>query len=92
MLGMLARKYSQADATDLGIEKAASYSRSVAQGRLNALRVDSFKNVYETLMDYCIKQNIVTNMEQVDCLIRLHKIWDELNELLKVSLHSQPPR
>ena len=43
MLGMLARKYSQADATDLGIEKAASYSRSVAQGRLNALRVDSFK-------------------------------------------------
>ena len=39
-------------------------------------------------MDHCIKQNIVTNMEQVDCLIRLHKIWDELNELLKVSLYS----
>ena len=54
MLGMLARKYSQADATDLGIEKAASYSRSVAQGRLNALRVDSFKNVYGiTNLNWC---------------------------------------
>ena len=54
MLGMLARKYSQADATDLGIEKAASYSRSVAQGRLNALRVDSFTNVYGiTNLNWC---------------------------------------
>lgn len=84
MMSMLARKYSQADTADLGIEKAAVYSRSVAQGRLNALRVDSFKNVYETLMDHCIRQDIVTNMDEVDRLIRLHKIWDELNELLKV--------
>ena len=81
---MLAQKYSQADLVDLGIEKTASYSRSVQQGRLNALRVDTYKNICETLMDHCIKQNIVTRQEEVDRLIRLQKLWEELNDLLKV--------
>ena len=47
--------------------------------------MDTFKNIYESLMDYCIQQNICTQVDQVELLVKLHKKWEELDALLKAS-------
>ena len=51
---------------------------------MNALRMDSYKNVYETLMDYCIRHDVLTNVDQAKRLVRLQIKHHQLNELLKV--------
>ena len=36
-------------------------------------------------MDHCIQQNICTQVDQVELLVKLHKRWEELDALLKGS-------
>ena len=83
LLETLTEKYANLDAGDLNLDKSASYARSTLVGRTNALRVDSIKNLYESLMGRCINQrSLLTDPKEAETLMRLQKKHRDVNQLL----------
>lgn len=79
LMDNLVEKYSNLDTGDLNFEKGANYSK----GKLNFVKVEAFKNVYEAFMAYVINHGLVTSSSKAQTLIRLQKKHEDLNNLLK---------
>ena len=83
LLNRLTRIYAEnLDTVDLNFEKGADYSKSTANGRYNILRVETYKNVYEALMDYNIMHGAGIKDDKAAILIRLQYRHSEMCELV----------
>ena len=83
LLNRLQRIYAdKLDTMDLNFEKGADYSKSTTAGRYNTLKVETYKNIYEALMDYTIMHGAGVQDDMAGLLVRLHYRHSEMSELL----------
>jgi hypothetical protein len=72
--------------TDIGFEKDSDYSKTSLTGRVNVLKVEAFKNVYESLMEHVIMHGIDIDVDKAKLLLKLFNNHAAITDLLKVSL------
>ena len=77
-------------AADIGIDfdltKDAEYSHMSIEGEANLAKVEHLKNVYESLIEYCILNGGAEGKEDYSsAIIGLYIRYMELNQLAKVS-------
>ena len=83
LLNRLRKLYADSlDTLDFNFEKGADYSKSTPTGRYNILRVETYKNIYEALMDYTIMHGAGIQDDMAGLLVRLHFRHSEMNDLL----------
>ena len=83
LLNRLVNIYSDGlDIMDLNFEKGADYSKATVTGRYNILRVETYKNIYEALMDYTIMHGAGVKEDKASLLVRLQGRHSEICELL----------
>ena len=84
LLNRLAKIYADnLDTMDLNFEKGSDYSKATAAGRYNILRVETYKNIYESLMDYTIMHGAGVKDDKAGLLVRLQFRHAEMGELVK---------
>ena len=70
------------DCMDLNFGNGADYSKATSSGKYNILKVETYKNIYESLMDYTIMRGAGTQGNKAGLLTRLQYRHTEICELI----------
>jgi hypothetical protein len=70
----------------MGLEKNSDYSKTSLEGLVNCMKVDSMKNVLESLMEHSIMHGIDVDADKARLVVSLYTKHAQINDLTKVNL------